>query len=87
MSLGESRGTKSESLLHTLCYRNRMYKAYAGKDGIVLYFTKAKDDRNQNFKRSLLGYNDKATVKKLQENSLGWEKDGILLPRGAVATP
>ena len=28
----ESRGTKSESLFHTLCYHNQMYRVNAGKD-------------------------------------------------------
>ena len=32
VSLGKSRGTKSESFIHTLCYHNQMYKVYAGKD-------------------------------------------------------
>ena len=44
-------------------------------------------DLNQNFRKFLLGYKDKATVKKLQENYEGWQKDGILLLRGAFATP
>ena len=30
-SLEESRGTKSDSLLHTTCYHNQMYKVYAKK--------------------------------------------------------
>ena len=52
-----------------------------------LVFTKTKVDLNQNFRRSLLGYKDKATIKKLQGNSQGLQKDGILPPRGAFATP
>ena len=55
-----------------------------------LVCTKTKVDLNQNFRRSLLGYEGKAAKnnnEKLQENSQGWQKDGILLPRGAVATP
>ena len=52
-----------------------------------LVCTKPKLDLNQNFRRSLLGYNDQATINKLQENSQGWQKDGVLLPRRAVATP
>ena len=67
-----------------------MYKVYAGIDWILLYVTKTTVDLTQSSRRSLLGYKDKATKsnnKKLQENSQGWQKDGILLPRGAFATP
>ena len=52
--------------------------------------TKTKVDLNQNFRRTLLGYKDKATRnnnKKLQENPPGWQKDGILLPRGGICHP
>ena len=31
-------------------------------------------DLNQNFRKFLLGYKDKATVKKLPENYEGWQK-------------
>ena len=51
-----------------------------------LVCTKTKVDLNQNLRRSLLGYNDKE-VKKLQENSRGWQKDGVLLPRGGSCHP
>ena len=42
---------------------------------------------NQNFRISLLGYKDKAAIKKLLENSQGWQKDGILLPGGHLPPP
>ena len=52
-----------------------------------LYVTKTKVDLNQNFRRFLLGYDDKVIIKKLQENSHGWQKDGILLPKGGRPHP
>ena len=68
-----------------------MYKAYAGKDGTVLYVTKAKDNRNQNFKRSqgtiLRGYNAKATVqigRKFSGVAKGWHS---VAQGGAFVTP
>ena len=49
-----------------------------------LAYTKTKADLNQSFRRSLPGYNDQATIRKLLENSQGWQKNGILLPRGQL---
>ena len=80
----------NESLFHTLLYHNQMYEVYAGNDGIFFYVIKVKVDLNHNFRRFLFGYKDKATRnnnKKLQENSQGLHKDGILLPRGGICHP
>ena len=86
-SLEESRGTKSESLFHTLCYYNQMYKVYAGKDGIFLYATKTKVDLNQNFRRSLLrSYNDKATIKNGKKILRGAKRTASCCPGSAFAT-
>ena len=58
--LEQSRGTKSKSLFHSLCYHNQMDNACAGKDEYVLTTEVV---LNQNFMRSLPSYEDKATIK------------------------
>ena len=41
---------------------------------------------NQNFRRSLLSYNDKAKIMK-GKKSPGWQKVGTLLPRDGIYHP
>ena len=43
-------------------------------------FTKTKVKLNQNFRRSLLNYKDKATIKNCIKSSQGLQQAGILLP-------
>jgi len=43
-------------------------------------FTKTKVELNQNFRRSLLNYKDKATIKNCIKSSQGLQQAGILLP-------
>ena len=47
------------------------------------FVTMTRVDLNQNFRRSLLGCDDKATIQNFRKILRG----GILLPRGAFATP
>ena len=54
---------------------------------MFLYVTKAKVDLNQNFRRSLLGYNDKATVKTCKRILRGGKEMAPCCPGVAFATP
>ena len=74
------------SMLILLCYHNQTDNVCAGHDWIFQYYTKTKIEHNQIFSKSLLCYRDKATIK-THKNPQGWQKAGILLPRGGICHP
>ena len=58
----------------------------ASKDRAFKYVTKTKIELNQNFRRFLLNYQDKATIK-IAKIFPGMAKAGILLPRDGICHP
>ena len=54
----------------------------------LLVCHKTKIELIHNFRRFLLrSYNNNAMIRKMQQNSQGWQKTGTLFPRGAFAIP
>ena len=83
--LEESRRSESEGLFHTVRYQNQINM----RENIELssMSQRPRVSSTKNLRRSLLrSYKEKVKIKSAK-NSHGWQKAGILLPRGALAIP